>query len=168
MISERLNNALNTQMNFEFLSAQLYIKMAAYFTVEGYDGLANFFLIQAEEEKTHAMKFYHYLADRGMQLQITSLSIEECEYPSYLDVFKHAFAHEQEVTKRIYAISDIAWDEREHATIQFLKWFIDEQVEEESTFEKLIHKLQHIQHDPLALFMMDEDLGRRQPGEETK
>lgn len=167
MISETLNDALNRQMNFEFLSAQIYIKMAAYFTVEGYDGFANFFLIQAEEEKTHAMKFYHYLADRGTQLQITSLQIEEVDYQSYLSVFESALLHEQEVTKRIYAISDIAFDEREHATIQFLKWFIDEQVEEESTFEKLIHKLQHIQHDPSALFMMDEELDKRQFNEEV-
>src|SRR5699024_8919606 len=112
-------------------------------------------------ERSHAMKFYHYLADRGMSMTISGYDLHDGTYTSILHSFETALEHEKEVTKRIYHISDIALDEREHATIQFLKWFIDEQVEEESSFDKHIHKLKHIQNDPSAMFMMDEELGNR-------
>lgn len=161
MLSEKLHEALNDQMNFEFYSAHAYLAMAAYCTAEAYDGFANFFLVQAEEERFHAMKFYNFLSDLGYRATIDGFKGPHNEFTSVLDAFESALAHEKEVTKRIYHLSDIALDEREHATMAFLKWFIDEQVEEESTFDTLISKIKRIENDSNAIFMLDSELASR-------
>ncbi|MGE7093217.1 ferritin [Lysinibacillus sp. NPDC048646] len=161
MLSEKLHKALNDQMNFEFYSAHAYMAMAAYCTDEAYDGFANFFLVQAEEERFHAMKFYNFLSDMGYRATIYGFESPENNFDSILNTFKSALNHEKEVTRRIYNLSDIALDEREHATMAFLKWFIDEQVEEESTFDTLIHKIERIENDSNAIFMLDGELATR-------
>lgn len=161
MLSEKLHEALNDQMNFEFYSAHTYLAMAAHCTAESYDGFANFFLVQAEEERFHAMKFYNYLGDLGYRATIDGFKRPNNEFTSILDAFESALAHEKEVTKRIYHLSDIALDEREHATMGFLKWFIDEQVEEEATFDTLISKIKRIENDSNAIFMLDSELASR-------
>mgnify|MGYP003367320160 FL=1 len=161
MLSEKLHAALNAQMNYEFYSAHAYLAMAAYCTNESYDGFTNFFLVQAEEERFHAMKFYNYLSDMGYRATIEGFPNPGNEFSSILDVFEHALQHEKEVTRRIYELSDIALEEREHATMAFLKWFIDEQVEEEATFNTLIAKLSRIQNDSNAIFMLDSELANR-------
>lgn len=161
MLSEKLHEALNDQMNFEFYSAHAYLAMAAYCTAEAYDGFANFFLVQAEEERYHAMKFYNFLSDLGYRATIAGFERPHNEFASILDAFESALKHEKEVTNRIYYLSDIALDEREHATMAFLKWFIDEQVEEESTFDTLINKIKRIQNDSNAIFMLDSELASR-------
>ena len=155
MLSETLHNALNDQMNFEFYLAHTYLAMAAYCTSENYDGFANFFLVQAEEERFHAMKFYNFINDLGYRATIQGFESPENNFSSVLEAFKTALLHEKEVTRRIYELSDIALDEREHATMAFLKWFIDEQVEEESTLDTIIHKFERIENDSNAIFMLD-------------
>ncbi|WP_313893236.1 ferritin [Psychrobacillus sp.] len=161
MLSEKLHEALNDQMNFEFYSAHAYLAMASYCTAETYDGFANFFLVQAEEERYHAMKFYNFLSDLGYRATIDGFDRPSNEFSSVLEAFETALSHEKEVTRRIYHLSDIALDEREHATMAFLKWFIDEQVEEESTFDTLINKIKRIESDSNAIFMLDSDLATR-------
>ena len=161
MLSDKLHAALNDQLNYEFYSAHAYLAMAAYCSDKSYDGFANFFLIQAEEERFHAMKFYHFLSDMGYRARIDGFDNPGNEFKSILDAFEHALSHEKEVTRRIYNLVDIALDEREHATNAFLKWFIDEQVEEESTFNTLIAKISRIQNDSNALFMLDAELATR-------
>lgn len=161
MLSENLHAALNEQMNYEFYSAHAYLAMAAYCTNESYDGFANFFLVQAEEERFHAMKFYTYLSDKGYRATVEGFNNPGNEFPSILDVFETALHHEKEVTRRIYHLADIALDEREHATMAFLKWFIDEQVEEEATFDTLIQKIKRIENDSNAMFMLDAELATR-------
>lgn len=161
MLSEKLHQALNDQLNFEFYSAHAYLAMAAYCTDENYDGFANFYLIQAEEERFHAMKFYNFLSDMGYRVTIQPFLEVKNDFTSLLDTFKTALKHEKEVTKRIYELSDIALDEREHATMAFLKWFIDEQVEEEATFDNLIAKLERIRKDSNAVIMLDDELAKR-------
>ncbi|PZD96072.1 ferritin [Paenibacillus sambharensis] len=161
MINDTLSEALNDQMNFEFYSAQVYLAMAGYCSGESLDGFANFFIVQAEEERFHAMKIYKYLNDRGIRVQITGMEDIRNDYGSVLDAFEHAYDHEKIVTKRIYHLSDLAMNDREHATIQFLKWFIDEQVEEESMFDSIINKLKRIDKDSNAFFMMDNDFAQR-------
>lgn len=161
MLSETLHNALNDQMNFEFYSAHTYLAMAAYCTSENYDGFANFFLVQAEEERFHAMKFYNFINDLGYRATIQGFESPENNFSSVLEAFKAALLHEKEVTRRIYELSDIALDEREHATMAFLKWFIDEQVEEESTLDTIIHKFERIENDSNAIFMLDAELASR-------
>ncbi|KOS68296.1 ferritin [Lysinibacillus contaminans] len=161
MLSEKLHAALNDQMNFEFYSAHAYLAMAAHCTAEAYDGFANFFLVQAEEERFHAMKFYNFLSDMGYRATVQGFDNPGNDFDSILNTFKTALSHEKEVTRRIYNLSDIALDEREHATMAFLKWFIDEQVEEEATFDTLIHKIERIENDSNAIFMLDEQLASR-------
>lgn len=161
MISEKLVNELNEQIKYELFSSHLYLAMAAYCASEDLDGFANFFKAQAEEEKFHAMKFFDYIIERGHRTRLTALDAPENDYDSILDAFKKSYEHEQFVTKRIYKLMDLASDEREHATISFLKWFIDEQVEEESMFSALVAKLERIGDNPNALYMLDSELAKR-------
>lgn len=161
VISETLLNQLNKQMNYEFHSSQLYLTMAAYCSAESLDGFANFFIVQAEEERYHAMKLYRYINDRGHRAIIEGIPELNNSYESVLDAFEQAFSHERSVTERIYALSDTAMNEREHATIAFLKWFIDEQVEEEAMFDTIINKLKRIDQDSNAFFMMDSEFQQR-------
>ncbi len=161
MLNESLSKTLNEQLNFELYSAHVYLAIAAYCSGESLDGFANFFMVQAEEEKFHAMKIYKYLNDRGQRVTLSGMDVPNNEYKSVLDSFEHAYAHEQEVTKRIYHLSDLALNDREHATIQFLKWFIDEQVEEEAMFDSIINKLKRIDKDSNAFFMLDAEFAQR-------
>lgn len=161
MLSQALLDKLNDQMNYEFYSSQVYLAMAAYCSAESFDGFANFFIVQAEEEKFHAMKIFHFINTLGKRAVVSGMSDPSNEYGSLLDVFEQAYEHEQTVTRRIYELSDIAWNEREHATINFLKWFIDEQVEEEATFDSIIQKLRRIDKDSNAFYMLDAELAKR-------
>jgi len=161
MLNDALVEALNEQMNYEFFSAHVYLAIAGYCSGESLDGFANFFMVQAEEEKFHAMKIYKYLNDRGRRITLKGMDEPLNEYESVLDAFEHAYQHEQEVTRRIYHLSDLALNDREHATMQFLKWFIDEQVEEEAMFDSIIHKLKRIDHDSNAFFMLDAEFAQR-------
>lgn len=161
MINDTLKQALNEQFNFELYSAHVYMAMAGYCSSESLDGFANFFLVQAEEERFHAMKIYKFLNDRGIRIRFAGMDAPRNEYESILDVYEHAYMHEQEVTKRIYHLSDLALNDREHATIQFLKWFIDEQVEEEAMFDNIIQKLKRIDVNGDAFFMLDNEFAQR-------
>lgn len=161
MVSEKLLEKLNEQMDFEFYSAHAYLAMAAYCSAESLDGFANFFLVQAEEERFHAMKFYNFINVLGERATITGFESPNNEFNSVLDAYEKALTQEKEVTKRIYELSDLAWDEREHATINFLKWFIEEQVEEEDLFDSIIQKLKRIKDDSNAFFMLDDEFSKR-------
>ncbi|UCZ53942.1 ferritin [Bacillus shivajii] len=161
MISKQLVKGLNDQMNYEFYSAHVYLAKAAYCSSESLDGFANFFLQQAEEERFHAMKFYNFINDLGERAEIVGMETPNNEFSSVLDSFEKALDHEKEVTQRIYKLADMALDEREHATMTFLNWFIEEQVEEEATFDNLIQKLQRIETDSNAFYMLDNELGKR-------
>lgn len=161
MLSQALLDKLNDQMNYEFYSSQVYLAMAAYCSAESFDGFANFFIVQAEEEKFHAMKIFHFINTLGKRAVVSGMKDPSNEYGSLLDAFEQAYEHEQTVTRRIYDLSDIALNEREHATINFLKWFIDEQVEEESTFDSIIQKLRRIDKDSNAFYMLDAELAKR-------
>lgn len=161
MLSERLLNELNQQMNFEFHSAHVYLALAAYCAAEDLDGFANFFLVQAEEEKFHAMKFFHYINDRGARAVVTGMPDPRNDFSAILEVFKYAYQHEKIVTKKIYTLADLAQEERDHATQQFLNWFISEQVEEEATFDSIVTKLERIHTDNAALYIFDSELAKR-------
>lgn len=161
MPSEKLVQALIDQMNFEFESANVYLAMAAYCQAENWDGFANFFLVQAEEERFHGMKIFNYLNDIGERAIISGYRSPKNDFQSILDCFESAFQHEKEVTKRIYALSDLALDERDHGTIHFLKWYIDEQIEEEALFDNIIVKLKRINNDTNGMFLLDREFAAR-------
>lgn len=161
MISKKLFTELNKQITFELYSAHLYLAMAAYSASEDLDGFSNFFKVQAEEERFHAIKFFDYINEMNSTVKLEGLESPVNKYESILDVFEKAYEHEQFVTKRIYTLSDIALEEKEHATMSLLKWFIDEQVEEESSFNNLIKRLKRIGNDSNALYMLDAELAQR-------
>ena len=161
MVPQKLIKALNDQFNYELLSAHYYLAMASYCSDQDLDGFASFFKVQAEEERFHAMKFYNYITEVDGRILVTDIKNPQNNFKSVTDVFKDALEHEQSVTKRIYAIMDIAQDEKEHATQNFLNWFVGEQVEEEATMKGIIKRLERLGNDNHGLFMLDKELGAR-------
>ena len=161
MVSEKLFKELNDQLNFEYESANVYLAMAAYCASMDLDGFENFFLIQTEEERFHASKFYNYINEVGGRVTISAYAEPRNEFSTLLDVFETALNHEKVVTERIYKLMDVAQDEREYATISFLKWFIDEQVEELNMFNKLIQKIKRVGDNISALMTLDSELAQR-------
>lgn len=161
MLSKKLIDALNAQMNEEFEAAHAYMAMASYCEFNNYSGFAHFFFEQAEEERFHGMKFYNYINDRGAQAIFSSLPAPVTEFESILHTFESALAQEKVVTKSIYNLTDIATEEKEHATISFLNWFLDEQVEEEATFDTHIEYIKRLGTDKNALFLYERELGQR-------
>lgn len=161
MLSERLLDELNEQIKHEFYSAHLYLAMAAYFADQDLDGFENFFLAQEQEERFHAMKFYQFVNEKGGKVHVYGFEDPENEYSSALEVFEAALAHEKFVTGKIYNLMDMAIKEGEHSTVSFLKWFVDEQVEEEDTMGKIIAKLKRIGEDGTGIMMLDKELSTR-------
>ncbi len=161
MLSKKLLDEINLQIKYEFFSAHLYLAMAAYCDSEDLEGFANFFKVQAEEERFHAMKFYDYVTQMGERVVLYGLEEPDNNYESVLDAFKKSANHEKFVTSRIYTLMDIATEEKEYATISLLKWFIDEQVEEEDTFAKIVKKLERMGENSSGLFMLDAELATR-------
>lgn len=161
MVSKKLADELNLQLKHEFYSSHLYLSYAAYCYSIDLDGFANFFLVQAEEERFHAMKIFNFINDMDQRILLTELDAPPTDFESIVDVFDKALKHEKFVTSRIYHLMDIAMEEKEHATISFLKWFIDEQVEEEASFRQIIQKLQRAQHDSSLLYALDTEMAAR-------
>ncbi|MCM0649194.1 ferritin [Clostridium swellfunianum] len=161
MLSEKLVELINKQINYEFFSEHVYLAMAAYCADEDLDGFANFFRIQAEEERFHAMKLFDYVVEMNQRVIIKNSPEPRNDYESVLQAFKAGLEHEKSNTKNIYSIADVAMEERNHATISFLKWFIDEQVEEEALMNSIIKKLERIGNDSAALYMLDTELATR-------
>ena len=161
MLSNKLLEALNEQINYEFYSSYSYLAMAAYSETLDLPGFANFFRVQAQEELSHAMKFYDYVFQKNGEVKLKTIAEPILSFDRIIDAVQTAYNHEQGVTKRIYNLADLANEEREHSTISLLKWFIDEQVEEEDTFNKLIKKLNRSIENPAALYMLDDELAQR-------
>lgn len=161
MISKKLHKELNLQLKYEFYSSHLYLSYAAYCYSIDLDGFANFFLVQAEEERFHAMKFFNFINEMDQRVTLTELDAPPVDFDSLLDAFEKAMEHEKFVTSRIYHLMDIAMEEREHATISFLKWFIDEQVEEEASFRQIIQKIRRAQNDSNLLYALDAEMAAR-------
>lgn len=161
MFSQELLTSLNEQVNFEFYSSYTYLAMAAYAESNDLDGIANFFRVQAQEELSHAMKLYGYIFQKGGNVELNAIEKPSSEYESIVDVFEKGFEHEKEVTKRVYNLVDIATKEKEHATLSLLRWFVDEQVEEENNFSSLLKKIKRSIDNPAALYMIDDELASR-------
>ena len=161
MLSQKLTDELNEQIKFEFFSSHLYLAAAAYAYELDLDGFANFFIVQAEEEKFHAMKFFSFINEMGARVKMNAFETPKMEYDDLVDLFEYTSAHEKVVTDRIYKLMDIATEEREHATMSFLKWFIDEQVEEMASFKAMTQRIIRSKNDPNIIFGMDDELATR-------
>jgi ferritin len=161
MISEKMVRALNDQINAEMYSAYLYLAMRAYFESQNLAGFANWMNVQTQEEMVHTMKFYDFINSRNGRVALGAIDKPPFEWASPLAVFEATYKHEQLVTDRINKLVDLAQNEKDHATVSFLKWFIDEQVEEEANDVAVIQKLKLVQNAPGGMFMLDNELGLR-------
>lgn len=161
-MDEKLKEALNEQLNNEFFAAYTYLAMRAYFEDENWPGFAQWMKLQSEEEVEHAMKFYHFILDRGEQVKLRAIDEPKARYDSPLDAFKHALEHEQVVTKRIHDIYKIAQEVEDYPTLVFLQWFIDEQVEEEQITGDAVAMLERAEEHMGALMVLDRQFGERQ------
>jgi len=161
MFSEKLQNAINDQIAFEFHSALLYKAMQAYFEDEDLPGFANWMDVQFQEELFHANKFFTHVAEAGARARIMPIEDVPNEFSSPLEVFRAALAHEQIVTARIGKLMDIAREENNHAAQIMLQWFITEQVEEEASAGLIIRKLERVEGDGRGLLMLDQELAQR-------
>ncbi|WP_195988957.1 ferritin [Clostridium sp. D53t1_180928_C8] len=161
MLNETLLKALNEQVNFEFYSSYTYLAMAGYCESIDLVGFANFFRVQAKEELDHAMKFYEYVYQKNGSIELEKVDKPQITYDGAIDVFEKGYQHEQLVTKKIYQLTDIAYEAKEHATISLLKWFIDEQVEEENNFNAILKKVRRCEGNPAALYLLDDELAKR-------
>lgn len=161
MISEKMTAALNEQINKELFSAYLYLAMGAYCTDEGLSGFGKWFAGQAKEEVEHAMKFVHYMDEQGARVEYEAIAKPPKTYKSVVEVFEQTVKHEEAVTRSIYGLVDLAIEEKDHATQSFLKWFVDEQVEEEASVRDILTKLNMIGDKGQGLIMMDVHMGKR-------
>ena len=141
MISEKMENELNEQINKELFSSYLYLSMAAYFESTNLNGFASWLSVQAQEELIHAMKIYGFVNERGGTVDLKAIEAPKKKWKSPLDAFEDAYAHEQMISRSIDAIVDKAIAEKDHATNNFLQWYIKEQVEEEATADEIVQKI---------------------------
>jgi len=171
MLSKKMLDELNRQVNAELYSSYLYLSMAAYFESINLKGFANWMKIQAQEEVTHAMKFFDYINERGGRVTLDTIKKPPAEWKSPLDVFENTYKHEVNVTKMINSLVDLAIKEKDHATYNMLQWFVAEQVEEEASADAIRQQLKFIGKDGRGLLMLDRELSRRvftPPAQEEK
>lgn len=161
MASQRVLDALNNQLQMEFFSEYFYISMEAYFADNNLDGFANFFNVQAREERDHAYKIFNYIGRAGGKVVLQGIEQPKTNFESPLDVFESALEHEKLISNSIHDLVDLAISEKDHTTSSFLRWFIDEQSEEEENVEKIVKKLRLLKNDPAGLLMIDQELAQR-------
>ena len=161
MLSERITEALNKQINNEIYSAYLYLSMSAHSTFIGLKGFANWFMVQYQEEMVHAMKIYDYINAQGGQVKLMAVAQPPIEFGSPLEMFEKTLEHEKFVTKCINDLVDLAIEEKDHASNIFLQWFVTEQIEEEANDNEIISKLKLVGKEVNGLFMIDKELAAR-------
>ena len=161
MIKDKLSNALSNQVNAEYYSAYLYLAMSACMDRAGFHGAANWLFVQAQEEMAHGTHMYQYILERGAMPSFKNVEAPEVTVGSLKEVFEKVCAHEQHVTELINGIATIAMSENDHAGYNFISWFVNEQVEEESTADKILTKIKHIGNNPDMLLNLDSELAAR-------
>lgn len=161
MINENVGKILNEQVNKEMYSAYLYLSMSAHFSDIGLLGFANWMRVQAQEEMCHAMFIYDFLIDRGYNVLLATIEAPPNKWNSTLEAIEEALKHEIYVTGLINNIVTVAEDAKDRATMSYMNWFVDEQVEEEANAKEIIDKLKLIGDDKSALYLLDKDLAAR-------
>ncbi|MGB4263642.1 MAG: ferritin [Fervidobacterium sp.] len=161
MVSEKVLKELNDQVGREIFSSYLYLSMASYFDSVDLPGFATWMKVQAKEELGHAMRIYNFIYDRGGKVELPGFEKPRCEWESPLEVFENAYEHEKFVTNNIYSILEIAKQEKDYATEEFLQWFVKEQVEEELQVDVIMKRLQKLGDSAVGMYMLDKELGKR-------
>lgn len=160
-ISEKLQAALNDQINAELFSSYLYLSMSAYFEAQDLPGFANWMRVQAKEEDFHVQKFFNYVVERGGRVILEAIDKPQTDWNSPLEVFEAALAHERHITSRIGVLVELAIEHKDRATQSFLQWFVDEQVEEEASAEQVVKSVKLGGGQPVAMLMLDRELAGR-------
>ena len=160
-MDKKVHELLNQQINKEFYSAYLYLDFSNYFEDAGLDGFANWYKIQAQEERDHAMLFYQYLQNENQKVTLEAIAKPDKVFTCHMDVLKAGLEHEEYVTSLINDIYAAAYDVRDFRTMQFLDWFVKEQGEEETNANDMITKMELFGSDPKSLYMLNQELAAR-------
>ena len=161
MLDRKVADLINDQVNKEFYSAYLYLDFSIYYEEMGLDGFANWYKIQAQEERDHAMLMMQYLQNNGEKVELKAIDKPDKELKDKLQVLKLGLEHERYVTSLIHAIYDVAYQVRDFRSMQFLDWFIKEQGEEEKNAEDLIKKMELFGGDSKSLYMLNSEMAAR-------
>ncbi len=161
MLDAKVSELLNVQINKEFYSAYLYLDFSNYYADQGLNGFANWYRVQAQEERDHAMLFMQYLQNNGCKVTLEGIDKPDKEFTAFSDPLHAGYEHEQYVTGLIHTIYEAAGEAKDFRTMQFLDWFVKEQGEEEANAEGLIKKFDLFGSDPRALYMLDGELAAR-------
>ena len=161
MISPTMQDALNTQINIEQQSAQLYLAMSAHCDANSFKGFAHWLTVQASEETAHAAKLIRFLLDRGGRLQLRPIPPPEAEFGSVIDVFEKTLAHEKAITGKISAPFELARQEKDYASEITLQWYVTEQVEEESSIGEIVDKMHAVGDKGGGIWYLDSKMGKR-------
>ncbi len=161
MLSQKLQDAINAQINAELWSAYLYLSMSMDAADKGLKGVANWFFVQWKEEQDHAQIFINYLQSRGARVALAPIAEVQTEWNSVLEMYEETLKHEKVVTSLINNLANLAAEERDHATANMLIWFVDEQIEEEESARDIIDQLNLIEGNKLGLYMLDKEFQTR-------
>ncbi|EHM10748.1 ferritin-like protein [Thermanaerovibrio velox DSM 12556] len=161
MISDRMKDAINSQIQAELYSSYLYLSMAAHFESENLKGFAHWMHKQADEERGHAMKFFHYLVERGGKVELKAIEAPKTSWSSPEEVFEEVLGHERKVTSLINRLYELALEEKDYPSQIMLQWFISEQVEEEASAEEVLARLRMLKGGLQGLLMLDRELAQR-------
>lgn len=161
MLSEKMQAALNEQINAELWSAYLYLSMSAYFAADGKPGFANWMHIQFKEEQDHAMKIFNFIISRGGKVELKPIAEVQTAWEGPLDAYEDTLEHEKVVTGMINNLYALAVEEKDYATQSMLAWFVDEQVEEEETAQGIIDALRMIKDNGFGIYTLDKELAAR-------
>ena len=161
MIKKRVEEELNKQLNAELYSAYLYLSMSAYCADNNLAGFSHWMRLQFEEEQAHAMRFFQFILDRGGKVELKAINEPKHDWKNIIDVFENILRHEQHITSMINDLVNVAMEERDHATVNFLQWYVSEQVEEEATVSDLLDQLRLIEGKGPGLFMLDREAKTR-------
>lgn len=162
MISKNMVDMLNEQINMELYSGYLYMDIANYYAQKTLEGFSHWFLVQAKEEYSHAMRIREYLLDNGKELKLDELDNPTIEYKNALEPLETALDHEKDITESIHKIYKEAVNEEDYRTMEFLNWFIEEQLEEEANVGALVDKYNLFSNDGKMLYMLDREFALRE------
>lgn len=158
MIKIKVQDAINEQIKKEEYSSRLYLAMAIWSEVSGYPGAAKFLYQHADEERMHMMKFVHFVNERGGKAQLMDIEQPAHDYKSLLDVFEQVMEHEEYITESINSLYEVAINEKDYTTMNFLQWYITEQLEEENLFSTILDKIKLVGADKAGMFHIDKEL----------
>jgi ferritin len=162
MTGNKIETMINEQIKHEFESEQIYRSMAAWMHSQGWHGMAQWLHVQANEEKNHAMRFYDHLIGRGIKVELLALEEPKRNWNSPIEAFKDAYEHEKFITGKINDLVVLSQQEKDHPASVMLQWFVEEQVEEESSTYRVVQMLERVKDNVGALIILDQQLGKRE------